>query len=161
MAYSLFQSRFPEVAERETGTVTVIDSSSFNLPQASYYFLEMFCDEPGCDCRRVFFSVVSSLENDIKAVIAWGWEDKTFYCKWMGSNDPDIIKDLMGPELNLTSPQSDLAPALLKLFQRVLLQDGDYIERVKQHYAMFRKTVDKKGPKKITQKKKRTKKRRK
>ncbi|MDZ7579139.1 MAG: hypothetical protein U5R30_00550 [Deltaproteobacteria bacterium] len=128
MPYSLFHSRFPEVAERETRTITVIDPAHFNVPAAHYSFLEMFCDEPGCDCRRVFFSVVSSLQNDIKAVIAWGWEEKDFYVEWMGDNDPHVIKDLMGPILNLTSPQSKLAPRLLKLFQEVLLKDDAYIE---------------------------------
>ena len=49
MPYSLFHGRFPDVAERETRTVTVIDSSDFNLPPAHYSFLEMFCDEPGCE----------------------------------------------------------------------------------------------------------------
>jgi len=160
MPYSLFHTRFPEVAERETRTITVIDPSSFNLPPAHYSFLEMFCDEPGCDCRRVFFTVVSSLQNDIKAVIAWGWGDQNFYRKWMGSNEPHVINDLMGPVLNLASPQSELAPALLKLFQRVLLQDSCYIERVKRHYVMFRETVDSKTQKKVPSKKKRNKKRR-
>ena len=143
----LFHSRFPEVAERETRTITVIGPSHFNVPPAHYSFIEMFCDEPACDCRRVFFSVVSSLQNDIKAVIAWGWEDKSFYVKWMGDNDPRIINDLIGPVLNLASPQSDLAPALLKMFQKVLLQDTAYIERVKQHYIMFREKIDKKSKK--------------
>lgn len=159
MAYSLFHSRFSEVAERETRTITVIDPSHFNLPLARYSFLEMFCDEAGCDCRRVFFSVVSSLQNDIKAVIAWGWEDKGFYVKWMGDNIPHVINDLMGPVLNLASPQSDLAPALLKLFQRVLLRDTAYTERVKRHYVMFRETVDNKTKKKAPRKKGRKKKR--
>ena len=159
MPYSLFHMRFPEVAERETRTITVIDPSSSNLPPAHYSFLEMFCDEPGCDCRRVFFTVVSSLQNDIKAVIAWGWEDKEFYRKWMGSNDPYAINDLKGPVLNLASPQSELAPALLKLSQRVLLQDSGYIERVKRHYAMFRETVDNKTKIEIPRKKKIRKKR--
>ena len=81
MPYSLFHTRFPEVAERETRIITVIDPSGFNLPPAHYSFLEMFCDEPGCDCRRVFFTVVSSLQNEIKAVIAWGWGDQKFYRK--------------------------------------------------------------------------------
>ena len=123
MPYSLFHNRFPEVAERETRTVIVIDFSDFNLPPAHYSFLEMFCDEPGCDCRRVFFSVVSSLQKDIQAVIAWGWEEREFYIKWMGDDDPCIINDLIGPALNLTSQQSNLAPALLNLFRNVLLQD--------------------------------------
>jgi len=78
----------------------------------------------------------------------------------MGSNEPHVISDLMGPVLNLASPQSELAPALLKLFQRVLLQDSCYIERVKRHYAMFRETVDSKTQKKVPSKKKRNKKRR-
>jgi len=72
MAYAPFYTRFEEIAERETRAVTVIDPSSFNLPPAKYSFIEMFCDEPGCDCRRAYFAVVTSLENDIKAVIAWG-----------------------------------------------------------------------------------------
>lgn len=88
----------------------------------------MFCDEPGCDCRRAFFSVVSSLQNEIKAVIAWGWEEREFYAKWMGDNDPHVINELKGPALNLASPQSNLAPALLDLFREVLLQDPSYVE---------------------------------
>lgn len=149
MPYSSFHSRFPEVAERETRTITVIDPSNFNVPAAHYSFIEMFCDEPGCDCRRVFFSVVSSLQNDIKAVIVWGWEKKGFYVKWMGDSDPHVIKNLMGPVLNLSSPQSKLAPALLKLFREVLLTDNAYVQRVKRHYHMFRETVENKGRKKV------------
>ena len=160
MPYSLFHSRFPDVAERETRTVTVIDSSDFNLPPAHYSFLEMFCDEPGCDCRRVFFSVVSSLQKDIQAVIAWGWEEREFYTKWMGDDDPRIINDLIGPALNLASPQSNLAPALLDLFRNVLLQDATYVERVKRHYAMFRQEVDNKV-KRVVQGEKRGKRKRK
>jgi hypothetical protein len=142
MPYALFHNLFPELAERETRTVTVIHRLRFNLPPAQYAFLEMFCDEPGCDCRRVFFSVLSSLHKEVQAVIAWGWEDKEFYAKWMGDNDPIVIDELKGPALNLASPQSNLAPALLNLFRKVLLQDTPYLERVKRHYAMFREKID-------------------
>ena len=160
MPYSLFHSLFPDIAERETRTVTLLDHSSFNLPPAHYSFLEMFCDEPGCDCRRVFFSVVSSLQNNILAVIAWGWENREFYTKWMGENDPCIINDLIGPALNIASPQSNHAPALLDLFRKVLLQDTAYIERVKRHYAMFRQEIESQAKTRIRGKK-RTKQKRK
>lgn len=153
MPYSLFHSRFPEIAERETRTVTLFGYSDFNLPQAHYSFLEMFCDEPGCDCRRAFFSVVSSLQNDILAAITWGWEDRDFYIKWMGDNDPHIISDLIGPALNLASPQSKHAPALLNLFREVLLKDSAYIERVKRHYTMFRQEIDSQTKKRVRRKK--------
>ncbi len=142
MPYSLFYNYFPEIAENETRTVTVLDLSEINLPPADYSFLEMFCDEPGCDCRRVFISVVSSLNNEIQAVIAWGWEKREFYEKWMGDSDPHFIDDLKGPVLNLASPQSNLAPALLDLFQNVLLKDAAYVDRIKRHYAMFRQKID-------------------
>lgn len=29
------------------------------LPPEEYSFIEMFCDEPECDCRRAFFTVIS------------------------------------------------------------------------------------------------------
>ena len=161
MPYSLFHSRFPKVAERETRTVTVLDSADFNLPPARYSFLEMFCDEPGCDCRRVFFSVVSSLQKDIQAVITWGWEDREFYVRWMGDDDPRIIRDLIGPALNLASPQSKIAPALLDLFRNVLLKDTAYVERIKRHYAMFRQKIDKKDRLAVTGKKRKKQRRKK
>lgn len=161
MPYSFFQSRFPHVAERETRTVTLLIPSKFNLPPAGYAFLEMFCDEPECDCRRVFFSVVSSLRKEVLAVIAWGWEEREFYVKWMGDNDPHAINDLMGPVLNLTSPQSNLAPALLDLFREFLLQDTAYIERVKRHYEMFRRDIDNKVKRVVPEKKRKKLKRKK
>jgi hypothetical protein len=43
--------------------------------------------------------------------------------------------------LNLASPQSENAPALLELFRRVLLVDPGYVARVKRHYEMFRSKV--------------------
>jgi len=45
----------------------------------------------------------------------------------MEDNDPHVINAVMGPALNLASPQSKLAPALLKLFQELLLTDYAYI----------------------------------
>ena len=157
MPYSLFYNHFHEISEHETRIVTVIDQSVFNLPPADYSFLEMFCDEPGCDCRRVFFSVLSSLQNDIQAVITWGWEKREFYAKWMGDDDPIIIRDLIGPALNLVSPQTKFASALLDLFRNVLLKDAAYVDRIKRHYAMFRQKIDNQANSACLRKKKRRK----
>jgi hypothetical protein len=153
MPYALFHNLFPEVAKRETRTVIVMHRLHFALPPAQYSFLEMFCDEPGCDCRRVLFSVMSSRHEDVQAVIGWGWEDKEYYAKWMGRNDPAIIEEMKGPALNLASPQSNLAPGLLELFRNVLLQDTGYLERVKRHYAMFREEIDSKHKPAVPRKK--------
>ena len=142
MPYAMFSSYFPDVAERETRMIIVTDGSPFGLPPAEYAFLEMYCDEKGCDCRRVFWSVFTSQRMDIVAVIAYGWEPEDFYAGWLGDDDPLVIKELKGPALNMASPQSDLAPGILKLVEDVLLNDTSYLERIKTHYKMFRENID-------------------
>ena len=113
----------------------------------------MYCDEPGCDCRRVFLAVVSSLSKQIEAVIPYGWEDPKFYAQWMGDDDPDIIKELRGPVLNLASPQSRLAPEILNMVQNIVLTEQAYVDRLKRHCELFRKRVEQKTTGKRSKKK--------
>ena len=51
-----FAERFPELGARETRSVTAIHRP--DLPDGEYGFLELYCDEPGCDCRRVMIDVL-------------------------------------------------------------------------------------------------------
>ena len=149
MPYAPFYEFFPELAEQETRVLTVPPLSPYGLSGTKpeqYAFTEMFCDEPGCDCRRVFFSVYREGTTKPQAVIAYGWETTAFYARWLGDSDPRIIRDLKGPVLNLGSPQSERAPGLLELTKQVLLKDRDYIERIKTHYRLFRNAIDKKKP---------------
>ena len=161
MTYQSFQDLFPEMAEEETRTITILsEDSDTGLPAGRYSFLEMFCNEPKCDCRRVFFYVVSSSRIGPEAVIAWGWEKPEFYAKWLRDDDPQMITALKGPVLNLGSPETELAPALLELVRDVLLKDEVYIERVKQHYRCFRARIDGKsipGPRSRKRRKRRRK----
>jgi hypothetical protein len=140
MAYEPFHERFLEIAEKETRTLIVLDDPE--LPKGEYGLTEAYCNEPGCDCRRVFFNVVNWQTREVLAVIAYGWESKKYYAEWFGRNDPDIIQDLQGPALNSASHQSDLAPVLL---QRVkyILNDRAYRKRLIIHYEMFKETIDK------------------
>jgi len=145
MPFELLHERLPELAERETRTVTVLlDNPDGQLPPAVYAFHEMFCNEPRCDCRRVFFSVTSSLTEETEAVIAYGWESRAFYWKWFKSYSPtkEEISELQGPMLNPMSPQAGRAEALLELFTTLLLPDSAFMDRVKRHYRLFRATVD-------------------
>ena len=135
MPYAFFLKQFPEIAERETRMVTILERSSLGLPPGQYSLVEMYCDELGCDCRRVFFYVISSLKEDVEdaeAVVAYGWEDAEFYARWMKGDNPDVIQQLQGPILNMSSPQSDLAPAILEMIEDVVLQDSAYVERIKR-----------------------------
>jgi hypothetical protein len=104
MPYVMFHEYFREIAKRETRSFTVFNN--IELPAGDYGLLEMYCNEPGCDCRRVFFSVISSVTKQVEAVIAFGWESSKFYAEWLGNGDAQIINELKGPILNLGSPQS-------------------------------------------------------
>ena len=158
MPYVPFSEYFPDVAERETRSITVPPGSRVGLPIGDYGFLEMYCDERGCDCRRVFFYVVSSFRRKVEAVVAWGWEDLDFYAKWMKDDDLAIVATLKGPILNPGSPSTNLAPAILELVRNVLLRDPEYVARIKRHYRMFKDKIEgrsKAGPKIIRLPKKR------
>jgi len=140
MPFAPFCEKFPDIAEFETRAVTVPDNGF--APKGKYGFIELYCDEPDCDCRRVFLSVHSEKEQKIVAVVAFGWESEKFYANWMGSNNPEYIKDLKGPVLNMASPQSKFADNWLKFIAEVLLKDKQYVERLKKHYQLFREKVE-------------------
>jgi hypothetical protein len=143
MAYQPFHEIFPDVADKETRRIIVYNDAE--LPGGEYYLIEAYCNEPQCDCRRVFFSVYSLQRQEVVAVIAYGWESPEYYAEWYGMNGPEIIRDLKGPVLNSASPQSELAPALLERIEWVL-DDQDYVARIKRHYRMFKATIDDADP---------------
>ena len=142
MPFQSFHDLFPDVAERETRTITVLPGSNLGLPPGQYAFPEMFCNEKGCDCRRVFFMVLASFSKEEQAVVAWGWEDIKFYRRWLKHGDREDARELQGPVLNLGSPETDLAPAILELARNVLLKDVAFTDRVRRHYRMFRDKVE-------------------
>ena len=142
MPYALFGTYFRELAERETRSITVLPDSDTELPPGEDGFLEMYCDERGCDCRRVFLYFVRPERRDPEAVVAWGWEAVEFYKRWFEYGDPQALAELKGPVLNFGSPATALAPALLELVRNMLLKDSEYVERIKRHYRMFRDAVD-------------------
>ena len=60
-----FHLLFPELAERECRTIRPMNHE--RLPSRRFLFLESYCVEPRCDCRRVMLSVV---EEGIRAQVA-------------------------------------------------------------------------------------------
>ncbi len=141
MPYTSFHHYFPEIAEKETRTMTTLKQDG-DIPKGSYGLLEMYCDDPGCDCRRVFLEVYDWERGQSMAYIAYGWESANFYRNWFGRDEPAIIRGLKGPVLNDGSPQSRFAPAFLELVRDIVLQDPNYIARLKRHYQMFKEKVD-------------------
>ncbi len=141
MHFTPFFKFLPEVADKEMRIIKVFDDSHWNLPADVYGFFEMFCSEKQCDCRRVFFNVMTERQGNV-ATIAYGWETPTFYARWIGTNDRSVIEEMLGPNLNVLSPQSKIAPQILKMFKDVLLVDVDYINSIKRHYELMKDKVN-------------------
>jgi len=140
MPMTPFMEKFPELGARETRSVTVTDQP--DLPDGEYGFTELYCNEPGCDCRRVTIIVLRPETGWSKtwATIGYGWESLDFYREWGGAHSDPI--EMQGPCLDSLNVQTKYSSALLDLF-RVLLQSPDYVERLKRHYQMFRESVEK------------------
>lgn len=142
MPFVPFDEYFPEIAAREIRTLTVPPGDPLGLPAGEYGFLELYCNDPGCDCRRVIFCVIAKNGMSVQAFIGWGWEDVEFYQRWLHGGSLDEAIEAKGPALNIGSPRTPLGPALVELVRNVLLTDPTYAERIKRHYAMVREKVD-------------------
>lgn len=144
MPYEPFYERFRELALSETRSFT-IDERFPHLPEDEYALLEAYCNDKNCDCRRVFFNVVSKKRQALVAVVTYGWESESFYRKWYGGKDDELarmaVDEMIGLGLNSASPQSPIARALLAPIREVL-QDPDYVARLKRHYQIFKEKVD-------------------
>jgi hypothetical protein len=137
MAMVPFYTRFRDLAWKETRSVIVQDLPP--LPPGEYGFLELYCDERDCDCRRVIIRVLSSSTNSaIWATINYGWETLGYYQKWM--RNKQLAQQCHGAQLDPLNPQTRYSAVLLELFKSVL-QDTAYVERLQRHYALFKASI--------------------
>ena len=133
-----FREYFKDIAEAETRSITIFEGHSSGLPPGSYGFVEFYCDQKNCDCRRVHLMVVADWANKPLAMIAYGWESPAYYAKWMHYADKQMAKEMSGVSLELLFDQTEYAAAAKKLCEDVLLADPTYVARLKRHYQMMR-----------------------
>jgi len=146
MPYTAFFTFFPEIAEKETRVIQFFNGSE--LAGDTLVLIEMFCDEPKCDCRRVMLNVFSEKRKEIVATIAFGWENEAFYKKWYPYGDANDIKELKGPALNSMSQMTDISEFVFKTVNEQTLSQQSYIDRIVRHYNLFRKRIEKQKTKK-------------
>jgi len=139
MPMSPFIQRFPELGTNETRTITTAGLAG--LPADEYALLELYCDELGCDCRRVLIEVVARSTGDTLAIINYGWECREFYKRKLGLDE--YAREVTNGSLDPMQPQSRHAPVLLAMFREVL-KDPVYVERLARHYGMFKAAVERK-----------------
>lgn len=122
----LFPDLFPEIGIDETRTLTVIQGDG-ELPPDGYGFLELYCVDPRCDCRRVLFNVFAQDRRAHVATISHAFEVPA--------------SDALEPQqtfLDPLNPQSRWSEPLLRLCQGTLLYDPAYRARLERHYRMVK-----------------------
>jgi hypothetical protein len=127
MALSGFYQAFPKLAASELRTITVTPSSGLAVPADRYAFLELYCDERGCDCRRVTVAVSAERKGEAVAYISLGFD----------SGD-----DMAGPFLDLMNPQASYAPELLRIFTDMINSDLGYLARLQRHYVLYKERCE-------------------
>ena len=134
MGMLAFAARFGELAFKETRSVTV--PAGYPMPAGEYGFLEYYCTDGNCDCRRVIIRVFGQHSGDtVWATISYGWENAAFYRRW--SPGTDNAAEWSRPTLDPINPQSKYAEDFRALFGQII-QDKAYVNRLKRHYKMFR-----------------------
>jgi hypothetical protein len=123
-----FIEKFPELGEKETRVITVLQKGAKgSLPPDQYAFVELYCPDKGCDCRRVILSVYAHGAERIEATINMGFDEEA---------------DDAGPFLDPLNPQSRYSAELMRFFLEMINQDPEYLARLQRHYVMFKEKVD-------------------
>lgn len=124
-----FSKFYLDLAKAEIRSATV--GTEWGLPSPGpYAFFESYCDEQGCDCRRVILTVLSPQVPGVVATISFGF-------------DPG--GDMRGPFLDPINPQSEHAEAALALTEYVL-EDADYVARLERHYHLVKDAIQDQRP---------------
>ena len=153
MSYVQLYDVLPEVAMKETRTITAYSNNIYGLPPGDYGLVELYCKD--CDCRRVKIAVVSSNSEKPVAFMYYGWESLKFYTKWfnmgktvdfgkMNPLDQQAVRYMHGVNLSMDDEQSKDAFTLLKMVTEQAFNDKVYVEGLKRRYKLFRAKVNKK-----------------
>jgi SEC-C motif len=150
MQFIGFQNLLPKIAEKETRFATIRNNKQ--IPDGDYAFIDVHCADKTCDCRRVFINV-QQVNPKYKvqhiATISYGWESLAFYRKWGSSLTKEMVVEFKGPVLDRMQQQSSHAPLFLEFFKNMIATEPAYVNRLKNHYALFKWRTGMKLPKDV------------
>lgn len=124
MLFEPYSAIFPE--KNEPVIALQLDRKSGKIPKGAYGFIEFYCTDKGCDCRRTTLFVLNEKGHE-KAVISLGF-------------DPD--DDLAGPFLEEFHKQSPYAGELLEIFVELINESPEFLEAMHLHYREVRTKVE-------------------
>lgn len=135
-----FYALFPKISTYETHALNIL-TDEYNLPIGEYVFIDSYCTDRKCDCRRALIRVNFPRENMDPvhvATISYCWEPKAFYLKWSPSMPASMLDWFKGPALEPFQTQSKYSEVLLEFFKERLKEDDSYRKQLIRHYTIFK-----------------------
>jgi hypothetical protein len=121
-----FDTLFLDRAKRE---YRVLQLFSVARERQTFVLRELYCSEPGCDCRRVVLVLEWVERNQIAATIDYAFDPSG------RRDDPQFF-------LDPRSPQSELSEELLDCVRDLMRREPEYREQLIDHYLAWKRAVD-------------------
>jgi hypothetical protein len=142
MEYSSYTKQFPGEM-----SASIRFTKEKGIPDGNYAFIEFFCNDPYCDCKHVFMTVVDAATEKPLTTIVYGWEDKEFYRNWWREayhEEPteEELTHHKGPSLFKGVTSVPFAGKLMEYFQKDML-DADFGEVLEARYLKFKNKLKK------------------
>ena len=137
-AFVPFFELFPYEAEMNTRKI-FLSKDIHGLSRGAYLFVENYCVDKKCDCRKVMINVVQMGDEPvILGTVGFGWEDEAYYIKWIGDKDNGRL--MVGAYLEPGGIQTSYAQNCFKLVKNSL-KDSHYIDLIKERYRAFKERL--------------------
>ncbi|MBP6952720.1 MAG: hypothetical protein KBD90_04065 [Alphaproteobacteria bacterium] len=136
-----FENVFPHQADSDRCQLILADNENPTALNGIFDLIDYYCPNPNCNCYKVSIAIIDITPGNIPkigATIMYGWKSKTFYRK-VGF-DSQTAECLTQGFLDPEGPQSEHAEEFLGLFS-VLIQDLNFVYRLKNRYELFRSKV--------------------
>jgi len=82
---------------------TVVLADDPYLPSGEYTFLDTYCTDHTCDCRKTIIQIFH--DGKLVSIVSYGWESPKFYLRWLKStSDHELAKEMSGLSIDFSSP---------------------------------------------------------
>ena len=118
------------------GLIHLHANNEFGLARGQYVFVDLFCDNPDCDCKGGMVDVYKVNKNIINAkkeIIINKLPLATFSLSWKNIHDDWSI------EIHSSPQRYNTAKALLEFFKRAYKEELAPI--LKRHYVHYKQTI--------------------
>ena len=122
-------------AKHQVRSVRIVESPQ--LPDGEYTFVDMYCTDPDCDCRKTMVQVMH--DGRFVSLINYGWENTEYYRRWMGDDALETLTSMAGASIDITSPDLVSRTGILGLFRALL--NEQWKARFQSHYNLVKARV--------------------